>query len=148
VNTDTSPRLIIVGFLRKACQLMQVYYCLPRKAGHIALVCYCRVAQEGQPAHPGMLFLRRACGGLARKLPAKWGDGKGATPGESQGCCVAIRNSEGWDPAPRLHPERTGHSFMGTNTHGSPGTRGAVGLAEAAGVWVRPGDWQSSLKIP
>ena len=61
---------------------------------------------------------------------------------------MAIRNSEGWDPAPRLHPERTGHSFMGTNTHGSPGTRGAVGLAEAAGVWVRPGDWQSSLKIP
>lgn len=109
MNMDTSPRLIIVGFLRKACQLMRVYYCLSRKAGHIALVCYCRVVQEGQPAHLSLLLLRRACGGLARKLPAKWGDGKRATPGESQGCCVVIRNGKGWHPAPLLHPVRTGH---------------------------------------
>lgn len=146
VTVDTSPRLIIVGSPRKVCQLMQVYYCLSRKAGHIVLVCYCRVAQEGQPAHPGLLLLRRDRGGLARKLSAKWGDGKGATPGESQGCCVAIRNSKGWDPTPQLHPVRTGHSFMGTNSHGSPGTHGAVELAEAAGAWVSAGDCRSSTE--
>lgn len=133
---DTSPRLIIVGFLRKACQLMRVYYCLSRKAGHIVLVCYCRVAQEGQPTHPSLLLLHRAHGGLARKLPAKWGDGKGATPGESQGCCAAIRDSEGWDLAPQLHPVRTGHSFMGTNTLGSLGTPGA------GGAWNMGLDWE------
>lgn len=135
MNIDTSSRLIIVGFLRKVCQLMRVYYCLLRKAGHIALLCYCRVAQEGQPAHPSLLLLHRAHGGLARKLPAKWGDGKGATPGESQGCCVAIRNSKGWDPAPRLHPARTGHSFMGTSTHGSLGSLCDRGSSSVGQGW-------------
>lgn len=124
---DTSPRFIIVGFHCKVCQLMWVVYCLSRKTGHIALVYYCRVAQEAQPAHPSLLLLHRACGGLAGKLPAKWGDGKGATPGESQGCCVVIRNSEGWDPAPCLHPVRRGHSLTGTNTFGLLGTMGQGG---------------------
>lgn len=49
-------------------------------------------------------------------------------------------------PAPPS--EDRAQTFMGTNAHGSPGTYGAVGLAEVAGAWVRAGDWRSGLQTP
>lgn len=103
---DTSPSSIIAGLRCKACQLMLVYYCPSRKAGRIAPVCYCRVSQEGRPAHPGLLLLR-APRGLARKLSAKWGDGNEATPDESHGCHTVIRDRGEWDAVPQLHPAQT-----------------------------------------
>lgn len=137
----------MVGFLGEACQLTPVYYCLSRKAGHAARVCYCRVSQEGWPAHPALLLLR-AHGGPARKLPAKWGDGNGATPDESHGCHTAIRDSHGWDPAPQLHPAKTGRALTATNTHSSPGGCEA-GRGAGSTAWCQQqGHGRSSPRTP